>query len=83
LFETPDASNASVVVPERYTLQPPTEKPTTPVIQATPQVQVPSPEQFLSREEKTKERPVPSVPEETKSHLMTIQVKLKRLIEEM
>ena len=55
LFEMPDTSNASVPVPEPD-IQPSAQKPTTPVIQATPQVQAPSPEQTVPSEEKIMER---------------------------
>lgn len=83
LFEMPGTSNASVPVSEPDTLQPSAQKPTMPVIQATPQVQVPSPEQTIPSEEKIMERAVSSVPEETRCHSMRIPAKLKRLIEEM
>lgn len=54
-----------------------------PVIQATPQVQVPSPEQTVPSEENIMERPVLSVSEETRHRSMRIQAKPKSLIEEM
>ena len=56
---------------------------TMPVIQATPQVQVPSPEQTVPSEENIMERPVLSVSEETRHRSMRIQAKPKSLIEEM
>jgi len=83
LFEMPDASNVSVPVSELDTLQLSAQKPTMPVIQATPQVQVPSPEQTVPSEVKIMERPVPSVLEETRHRSMRIRAKPKCLIEEM
>lgn len=83
LSKVPDVSNASVPVPEPDTSQPSAQKPTMPVIQATPHVQVPSPEQIVPSEEKVTERPVPSVPQQTRRRSTRIQAKPKRLIEEI
>ena len=83
LFELRDVSNASVPVPELDTLQMSAQKPTMPVIEATPQVEVALPEQTVPSEEKIREGRIPNFPEETRRHSMRIWAKPKRLIEEM